>query len=516
LTALLGGGYVALFAAHLVVVLGLVVWRLRELGGLWRPAQSLLAAGAGIALLAAGLRMAQPVAPQVYFDEFYYLATARNVRTSGTVVALIERGLPPAPDPRPAPEPPYPQGWPTLLSLVSGGGYGAAVGLQRSIGVLTAVATFAMLAPESLVAAAFAGGAVAVMPALLRLSQGASAEGASLLFVVLALWGCRSQRFRTGMAGALLAGALVALAGHFRPENMLYAVLFLPLAFFRTDASRAQVAAGVFAWLLFAAPDVLIMAAGATGPAASDHFEAVPRPGFATVAENFVANLIGNLKFLVDGAVLPFWASLLALLGGVLLWDRGCRLPAAFYAGWIGLFILALSPFPFGDFQTAHSYDTWRFSLQVTLPVILLGARGLELAPDWARRPLPLVLLAVLMGAAPLLHGAFITRVHPLAPAWQGIDKLADIARAGIVVTSDERIALLLREGYGVRATLGPSTTEMPAGWKVFFLEEDGRVPPGWSKLPLALRATTGPLILGGIPGRENATTRLALYEYNR
>lgn len=446
IVGLVGGGYVAVLALHALLLVGLLAARRREVGEV-RMQPRMALRGTAVALLALGVRLGLPATPQVYFDEFYYLSTARHIRAEATITPSRSQ----------VPMPPYPQGWPLLLAASGERSYAAAVALQKALGVATALAAFAMLAGESLAAATYAGAAMAVLPVLLRLACGASAEGSSVLFVVLALWACRSQRFRPGLAGALLAGGAVAWAAHFRPENLLYAPLFLAVARGSRGMSTLLCAAFIF-------PDLAILLEGARGLHAADHFVAVPRPGFSSMGANAIANLGNNAAFLFDGRILPLWITALALLGSWMLWRQRHRLPLAFYWAWIVGFTVVLSPFPFGDFRAAHSTDTWRFSWHVTLPLVLLGARAVErLARGWWAA----VAAAVLV--TPWLYAGWVAEPHPMAGMWDAARQAAREIGDGVATVPDDNLAMMLEAGCGVRvgsgAYLVQPGSELPAGW---------------------------------------------------
>jgi len=241
-------------------------------------------------------------------------------------------------------------------------------------------------------------------------------------------------------------------------------------------------------------PDLLVMLAGAAGPHAGDHFRAIPRPGFASMQENALANLGNNLLFLVEGRILPPWVTLAALIGSWILWRRGWRLSLAFYWAWVALFTLALSPFPFGDFRVAHSYDTWRFTLHVTLPMVLLGARAVEwLYRDGgtATRAGVAFVVAVAVLSTPVLYRGFVLDPHPLAATWRAVEQAAPHMQGGPVVVDTMDLALLLQEGFGLPATLGPVAPDRAQAaareGPLYFCTSGGDVPSSWASLPLRM-----------------------------
>ncbi|NDD27784.1 MAG: 3-deoxy-7-phosphoheptulonate synthase [Proteobacteria bacterium] len=155
-----------------------------------------------------------------------------------------------------------------------------------------------------------------------------------------------------------------------------------------------------------------------------------------------LANLTENALFFVDGRVLPAWLTAAAALGIVMLARERRTRRLAFLLGWIGLFTLALSPFPFGDFAAAHSLDTWRFSVQVSLPLLILGAHGV----DGAARALDrLPALAAAGGMALWMGLATATEfLEPITPQY-----IADTIVLGAI---------------GARTTESPTHRQMASG----------------------------------------------------
>lgn len=547
--SLLHGLYTRILDVQALCLVVLLSWRFREvrrLGGgpagadpagpdrAWTPDRFFVAClgAVGVACLAAMTRASLPHAPQVYYDEFWYLATARHIAAGGDASPMITCGLEGQVAPGLEFRPPYPQGWPWLMSWVlravppADTSFAVAVTVERVAGVLAPLALFAMLCGESLLAAGYAAGALAVLPAFVRLSTGASPEGLSLLFIVGFLWAARSVRHAPGPAGALLVVAAGAWAGHFRPENLLYLLLFLPVAFGprlgrpslesmggawgRLVADRPRLVYGALClWLVsWIWPDLTIMASGTQGSRSAEHFMAIPRPGFESMAENAWANLRENLAFFVNGRVLPIWVTPLALLGTWILWRRGGRVALLFYWGWIALFTLALSPLPFGDFSAAFSLDTWRFSLHVSLPLILLGAKGLEWSgralPSTVRPVIPLVVAAVFLTTTQ--DQGFVQRPHRLQPLWQALVEMrAHLPRQCVVLVDDPSLAVTLREGLGMDAVLGPLPPQVslqgtPAR-PLFLVDASGTVPQQWASSPLRVEWISSPPPPSQAPG---------------
>lgn len=559
------GGYVLLLCLQAALLIGLTAWRLRELRSRpwmprvadagtptvgtkawWRAAVSWGLLVAGVAAL---LRFSLPASPQVVYDELWYLSTARHMRASFDATPFVvrdESGVAPAGDEF---RPPYPQGWPWLETPIAGGtgAWTRAVTLERVVGVAACVALYATFAAESLGAATYMGLGLAILPAFVRLGQGASAEGASTLFVILALWAARSQRGRPGPAGALLTLTSLAWALQFRPENLLYLPLFLPVAFVRTGresdaeapadepttapdtrentvhglATTPEVAedtapiesgrfgsglsaagwtVGLALFALFVSADLAIMADGAAGPHAADHFVAQPRPGFTTWQANMVANLRENGLFFFDGRVLPRWVTAAAAVGGMMIARTGGFVPVAWFLGWIGLFTLALSPYPFGDFPAAHSADTWRFSVAVSLPLLMLGGRGVEWTARLLGRGRTLLTTAVLGVWMALSVGGywdFVTGPNPREATWRDLAQVAERVD-GPVWVSDDSVAVALQEGFGLTVVWPRTGVVAPSHARpCWMLAVGDDLPAAWADLPLDLKWTTGPVEAG-------------------
>jgi hypothetical protein len=265
-------------------------------------------------------------------------------------------------------------------------------------------------------------------------------------------------------------------------------------------------AVAIALFVVFSGADFAIMAEGAAGPHATEHFVANPRPGFTSWQANMAANLRENASFFVDGRVLPPWMSAMALLGtGWLIAGRWFA-PLAFYWVWIVGFTLALSPWPFGDFAAAHSADTWRFSVSVSLPVLMLGGRGAE----WTARRLGPVsataLAALLIGLGALAvtrYAPFCAAPHPGLAAWTDLETAArQVPGRACVVTADRSAAVALREGLGVEAVLEEGLTRRDLEtWPhplYAVTTGDASLSTGWEGVAVDVVWTSGPQATGG------------------
>ena len=114
-TFLIDGGYASILGWHLMALAAVSAWSLvRCVRGLGRAALATLLGLILFGILGAGRMEARP---SVYYDEFFYVAIARNMATTGRAEPLVFEGLPPRVQRVGHFQPPYPQGWPYLLSL---------------------------------------------------------------------------------------------------------------------------------------------------------------------------------------------------------------------------------------------------------------------------------------------------------------------------------------------------------------------------------------------------------------
>lgn len=516
---LLDGGYAALLALHLGVLALLSAWGLaRSLRGLGAAA---LATLVGLGLLSALIVFPAPARPAVYFDEFFYVAIGTNLATTGRAEPLLYEGAPPRVRQVGHFQPPYPQGWPFMLSLAVGPGEAPRAGVVEPApwdrAVLLGRFLLAALPPLlflgavrrfPLPLAAAAALALLALPPVLHLAGSAASEIGSLFFLALSLVALEGLlREPSGPGLGWLALAAAAVAG-MRPEGLVYvpAVLALGLPAIRLLPARV-----VAPWLVVAGalclPPLLVMAGH--DPSLAHHFEAAPRPGF-TLWGNRLANLGNNGAFFLEGRIWPLPLTLLALAGLAGARRPGRRLAPLLAAAWIVGITLFLSWYPFGDYGAVHSLDTWRFAHHVALPMLALAALGaLELARS---RPGGVAAGLLLAGAlaAPWTHGTFLAAPHRMEP----LDELASVARqelqGGMVAVEQPEYFCYLRYRHGLPALLAP-VAEVPEGGLLLFALDEGRGLPDratWSRFEVVPLVVDEPLRAGlfevrAAPGTE-------------
>ncbi len=494
---LLEGGYVRALALHLGALALFTLWgAARAVRGLDRRD---LAAWLGAILVSGTVAWSLPARPAVYYDEFFYVAIARNMATTGRAEPLVWTGWPPRPRPTGHFQPPYPQGWPFLLALAVGPDEAPQAGRVEEPAwgraVLVSRMLLAALAPLAFLAAvrrfrwplALAGSlALVALPLVLRLSGSAGAENGSLFCIVLALLALESFLRRPdsfGLGWLVLASTAV---GEMRPEGLFYVLALMVLAWpsVRALSWRVRGAWSVVLGLL-AAPPLIVM--GSHDPSLAHHFQAIPRGGF-TVWGNRLANLENNALYFLVNRLWPLPLTLLALVGLGSASPRPLRSPAAAAAGWVVAITLFLSWYPFGDYGAVNSLDTWRFGHHVAVPMLmlaLLGARTLVLSGRVGALVAGMLFLWAL--ASPWVFRDFLQEPHPLAPQ----DDLVATARrelgAGVVAAEAPEYACFLRYRHGLPAILAP-VVGVPSGGLLLFAVDEGRGLPdldAWSRFEL-------------------------------
>ncbi|MBQ7501775.1 hypothetical protein IJT93_03530 [bacterium] len=498
----LNGGYFWIFCLHMAamavcVLLGLFasVKKLHLLDWL------LCAVLAGAAWLASG----SDSAVNVCCDEFYYASTARHIVQSGKVYPQIYKYGVQGAEPFEAFVPPYPQGWPCLqacmlkLFPLLGGTSAAegaeiwtrAVSLNRGIYILLPVILFLSLRLNrgSLPSAAAAFSSI-FMPFLMKLSSGGSAElacllGAELFFFFLQLWNTEG-----GYKWLLCLGTAGAFWGEMRPEGAVGAILLFFIYIVADKIYRCgnrdlklkpaiESAAGLLGAVKAELPDLLIfgcvfgfwwlpgLAAMICHPPQLDHhFQMIPRGSF-TVWENRFVNIINDLRFFADNRLFPVSLTLLAL-AGLLPGERksAADLPTA-CALWGAVMTLFLAMFPFGDYTSEYSFDSWRFAYVTVIPWAVWAAWGAEALLRRKARGAAAVSLCLIFAVFKAFTFAPPKGCRVLSEWNAFVGRCAEMAGSDAcsrpLLCSDEEMCLFFKEKYGRDAFLYDGGAELDA-----------------------------------------------------
>lgn len=329
--------------------------------------------------------------PNVFNDEFLYMATAENMARTGLSSPFLQRSYPPQPLGFELFLPPYPQLWPALLSLMFriAGKYTfqTAVDFNMILSFLVTIPAFFtgyfLFLPlerrQKLQGLAVQCGLYnalfwSLLPVLIKMTGCASSEVCSILFINIftALLFFYMQYPTTLSLFSMILSLSLVING--RPENLLYLLLLIPVlarTHFRILREKRNWAFLILIFYVFLS--LVILTSGSADIHRNFVFENNPRPAFNNSFDNFRANLFYNLLFLFGyHRVNPIFYTLL-FLGGLffLLWRDRENFTGYLLLGWFLLFYLIFTPFPFGDFSNTHSFDAYRFSLHLYLPMLL-------------------------------------------------------------------------------------------------------------------------------------------------
>ncbi|MBQ7567804.1 hypothetical protein IJT17_03270 [bacterium] len=415
-----------------------------------------------------------PARPAVFYDEFFYAATARNMAASGHAEPLCYRGWPPQTVSVGFPKPPYPVGWPYLVSLdwrwhklldaeaadaVPVWERGAEV--NRILYVLMPLLLFWGLCLDYPPALAWLGALLfAAVPAVQRLGHCGSSEGSALFALLLAFWAWRVWHKWGGVTAGIWCITCAVWIAEMRTDGMIWTLLFLGamlLEIWRHKSERLSwkpVMAGGLLVLVWLMPPVAISVCHPADSA--HHFQAIPRADL-TMAANRLYNVGNNFIGMWDNKIWPLPLTILAMWG---LFGRSRREAGLWLA--LGTCItLLFSWFPFGDFDCVYSWDTWRFTYHLLLPAVVLSLLGLS--GIWQRRckaEMVAVSLPLLMMLANfLVPNAFLVAPHPLQRVFDYSSELKGCIGDSPVVAETEEMAYLLRYGCALPAVWGPVQT---------------------------------------------------------
>ncbi len=442
--------------------------------------------------------------PQVFFDEFYHIATAENLALHHICIPLILRSFPPTPMNITHFLPPYPQGWPFLLSifftLTRNISYMNAVNFNYILSSLVPIPAFfagfflfetirvdEKKVPSGEVAGLYVALLWALNPVLIKMTGCASGEVASTFFISLFL-ATLFMYYRYPTPWTLMAMmSSLALVINIRPENLIYILLPLPILYrYRGKVLKGWGILALLLLLIYAGISVSIMWAGKMDPQRAHHFMAIPRSGFTSMKENALANYINNILFLFGaGGVNPIIYTLL-FFGGIyyLIVKKHHRFYGFLILGW-WLFLYGIfSPFPFGDFSNLYSYDAYRFSLHIYFPLIFAGAYfAYWMEREWTdklklRYVVPAALI-VLLGFSLYGKTSFIRKAHPNGYYFDAMQRLKEkLPQNALLIGQTPEEVLSVHYASGIPAILISKTEDVkklnPKGKTLFiFLQKE-------------------------------------------
>jgi len=453
---LLHGGYYTFF---LLLAGGWLFYLIKAIPSLWagvlglsRRTKILLLF---ILLLGIAIRLLASRELQIYYDEFYYLSCGENLKNCGLASYFwhtpqgINLSFPHF-------YPPYPQGWPALLSFwfrFFTPGLETARNLNLFFSSLSILGIFwlSFLLWQSEIGALFSTLLLALLPAAVKLTPSGAAEISSFFWLILSgiflLNALRQKQKQSSYLAILTYGLFLQM----RPENLLTLPLFLLAGFSLFNM------AGILYLGLGILPIALIFYLSFSIPELKNNFLPIPRPGIPSLKAQFFANLKNNLEFFFISPKNP----VILTLGALASWfnlkfasNRETKI-TWFLWGWFLLFFVFYLPYPFGDFNCVYSLDSWRSSLNLYLPLILLFAGGIKLAENLSWKRLFYGLLGLLILINFLGQTAFIYRHHPRQNDCIALESLKSLLpRNSTLIVDDPDQALLLHYTSGLNISL--------------------------------------------------------------
>ena len=270
----------------------------------------------------------------IYIDEFWYMEAAKNILTHGWAPGY-EKSI----------------GWPFLITLsylLGGVDNFSAIWLGIGLGMLAPLALFgaAFLLTESFLPAAMASALLAFLPYTITWAASAETGVPSLFFICLAAFFSLAYYKTPKRAPLWLALMAWAMAAQVRPENALFAALFMTGIYLlceRIPELNMEFALPCAAAVLLTLPNFLVFAKFQS----SANWVAMESGGKASGSNISLANLWFNTVHwggkLFDGSLHPLPFTLSFVAGGIFLFLRRRR-AALWLCVWMtGLYLFYFS-----------------------------------------------------------------------------------------------------------------------------------------------------------------------------
>lgn len=469
---LLNGGYYLIF---LLLAGGWLFCLLRESRSLVSEGREIFRDGKTllllISLLGLLLRLLAPRQLQIYYDELYYLSGGENL---GAFFRAAYSWLVPGGETRFFPHfyPPYPPGWSACLSLwfkFFTPNLENARNLNLLFSALSIPAIFILSRQiwGNQAGALFAALLLALMPSAIKLAPSAAAEVSSF-FWLIAAGIFLLHYFKIKSRNALYLAALTyALFLQMRPENLLTLPIFLALTLTALDGTALCLL------LLGALPVLLIFGLSWPYPELRSNFLPTPRPQLAGLKAQIFSNLKSNLQFLffsLKSSAVLILGAITALLYRKNLDPREQKI-VLLLGGWFLLYFCFYLPYPFGDFNCRFSLDSWRSSLNLAVPLLLLFAGMIKALGKYPwGKIFSLVLLAlILLNFTGQIN--FIFRPHPRFSEYSKLASLGDrLPRNASLIVENPDHALFFHYLSPLKTFLLKPQVKFPTGENTYLL----------------------------------------------
>lgn len=496
----LAGAFFCLFILFVLCLRDLA----SEIRGIGRRTLLLLL---GVVIFSLGLRfLFSPHFPQVFYDEFHYLAKAENMTLHQKATDFWFSGVEGTRTDFMHFIPPYPPGWPFLLSLaflLFGIREDTAFNLTAAgsgiLPLIVFLASYLLWRREA--ASLFAALLICCLPVHLKLSACAAQEPSSLFFVFLTLL-CFALYMRRKTTRCLfLAVFCLGFTVHLRPENVLLLPLLLLFLLISDRNSRKRIAgshlwmaAGTILFLLM--PAVLVFYAGLFDPLLAFYqgssqvqdsslgaghfledilFLAHLPPSSGGRLENFVENVRENSLFFLDNQFHPLLFTI-AFIAGLVTLFRKSPGQALFWLMWFVLLSLYYSLYRTLIFSG-------RFTFNLLPPYLLLSGLGLEfLSLDLFRaRPAKALVscaLAIVVLLSPYFFRDFVHSRDQNQLIYEFMRTLRlRVDPNALVITDNKGYCLALYYGAGIVAVTPPLELRKMSPSKRYFVFWEGKSP---------------------------------------
>lgn len=349
----------------------------------------------------------------VYNDEFYYASIGQNIAQYGRTCPLVFFNSPNEVEQFDYFQPPYPQGWPYLIGVFNKMFFHTGVGtgslpiwyraalLNKLLLAASIVVLFVFLrCLYPLPSAWVVSMAMAFLPFLLHLAQGASAELAALSALIIFALACLSCSRSCNWLNCLWLALSGAWLMQMRPEGTVALALIALVYYCLTGCDGLKKLVG--AWQKVAVAILVLFIFGWSAlwaifvhpPQLGHHFVALARPGL-TIWQNRAFNLLNDGLYFIKNQGWPLTLTILAFVALVGQWkfckfeeattnkvESAATLPefqAKIVWGaalWLFLMTLFFAWYPFGDYACVYSLDSWRFAYVAVVPMAALASCG--------------------------------------------------------------------------------------------------------------------------------------------
>lgn len=318
--------------------------------------------------------------PQVFFDEVTFIETADNFHTKalnlqncygpGRNEFLI-----------------CTTGWPFLISLVfklTGVNIRAAFFLSALLSTLTVFLVFwaGTLVFKREEAGLWSALIFSLYPVILRLSTSSAMGTSSMFFIFLTLISFIIYFRQRSNPLLYLSFSLLGYAINIRQEALLTILPLLLIFFFMNVPMRKKLFRnGHFHLCMLILILASVLPALVTFMGVSTGFYYFYEPP-EMMSQHISHNLQNNLVYWIANRIQPLSVTIISILGLLVLYGKDRRL-AIFMAFWFLSLQVFYSVNPSCDFSAIITLDSWRNSIHMLVPLILLSGAGMVAMTDF-------------------------------------------------------------------------------------------------------------------------------------